>query len=162
LSATQLLDGVTLRLIALAGAGRVTYSNEVPVQAQALSIVEDRDYSQSSSGSSGPGGRLEMVYVRTPTPHLALTVSSLTEDQRFSVQATDDKGRKFYATAWDWDFLSDSFKRSESQFLQLIKTSGPCFLGLDVPGDARDLILTFCVHRVRTVEFVVKPPGQAQ
>ncbi|PYK99104.1 MAG: hypothetical protein DME19_09940 [Verrucomicrobia bacterium] len=160
LSATQQLQGVTLRLIGMAGAGRVTYSNEVPVHAEVLSGLEDKNYSESCFGSSGPGGMSQMVYdVRTPIPHIALLVSGLTEDERISIQATDDTGRNFYAKIWEWDLASDGFKASGGRYLRVPIYNSPHFLGLAVPDDAKELTLIFRVHRVRTVEFVLKPPG---
>ncbi len=161
-SATQHLQNVTLRLIGLAGPGHTTYSNGVPVAARTLRELERQDYWETSSGS-GSGGMMSWVNeIQTPIPHVALAVSGLGETQRISVRATDDKGRKFYATTWDWDFQADGFRENQTRCLRLSDhPSQAHILGLHVPDDPRELTLTFCVHRVRTVEFVVKPPGHS-
>ena len=93
-------------------------------------------------------------------PHVALSVSGLGEDQRLSAQAIDDNGRNYFAKVWEWDFRSGGFKEIGSHYFRL-NDSSRYFLGLDVPADGGKFDLVFCVHRARTVEFVVRPPGAA-
>ena len=158
-TATQRSQNVTIRLIGLAGPGHTTYSNGVPAAARASRPLEKQDYSETSSGS-GSGGVMSWVSeIQTPIPHVALAVSGLGETQRISVRATDDQGRKSYATTWEWDFQADGFRENQNRYLRLRDSASQLhILGLHVPADARKLTLTFCVHGVRTVEFVVQPP----
>ena len=158
LSMTQQVQGLTLRLIGLAGAGHTSYSNDVPVRARPLKSLEREDYSETSM-AAGSGGRMDTKHdILMPIPHVALLVSGLTEDQRISVQASDEHGRNFFAKIWEWDFPSGGFKESHGLYLAF-KRDSHYFLGLDLPAEATELDLTVCVHRVRTVEFVVKPPA---
>ena len=158
LSMTQQVQGLTLRLIGLAGAGHTSYSNDVPVRARPLNGLEREDYSETSM-AAGSGGRMDTKHdILMPIPHVALLVSGLTEDQRISVQASDEHGRNFFAKIWEWDFPSGGFKESHGLYLAF-KRDSYYFLGLDLPAEATELDLTVCVHRVRTVEFVVKPPA---
>ncbi len=161
LSATHQLQGVSVCFIALAGTGHVTYSNNVPVRAETLDGLEKDDYSETSMGTGSGGAWVTVNTVQTPTPHVALSVSGLRDDERISVHATDDKGRRFYAKVWEWDFPSNGYRKSESPYLRRPYTT-LSFLGLDVPADARKVTLTFCVHELRTVEFVVQPPGHSR
>jgi hypothetical protein len=120
-----------------------------------------KDYSETSMGTGSGGAWVTVNTVQTPTPHVALSVSGLSDDERISVHAIDDKGRKFYAKAWEWDFPSNGYRKSEGPYLRRPYTT-LSFLGLDVPADTRKVTLTFCVHELRTVEFVVQPPGHSR
>ena len=160
LSVTQHVQGLTLRLIGLAGAGHTSYSNEVPVRAYPLSGLEKEDYSETSMAAGSSGRMVTQQDIQMPVPHVALLVSGLAEGQRISVQASDEQGRKFFAKIWDWDFPSGGFKERIGHYLPF-KPDSHYFLGLDLPSDVTELELTLCVHRARTVEFVVQPPGRA-
>jgi hypothetical protein len=158
LSMTQQVQGLTLRLIGLAGAGHTSYSNDVPVRAYPLNSLEKEEYSETSM-AAGSGGRIDTKQdIKMPVPHVALLVSGLTENHRISVQASDEQGRNFFAKIWEWDLPSGGFKESSGFYLPF-KRDAHYFLGLDLPAEVTELGLTVCVHRARTVEFLAKPPA---
>ncbi len=159
-SATRQVQGLTLRLVGLAGAGHTHYSNDVPVRAQPLTGLEKEDYSETRM-ATGTGLRMDTVDdVQMPTPHVALRVSGLIQDRWLSAQMTDAQGKTFFAKVWGWDFVSDGFKEMGAPYLGL-KDNALYFLGFDLSPEVKQFNLIIGVHRARTVEFLVQPPRLA-
>ena len=146
---------MTLTAISLAGAGNDTYSNNVPVQAS-----PPVDLHQNNTFRNSYSGTISSYYLTANTPHIAMLISKMSDDQRLTVRATDDRGREFYAREWAWGgYHPNSAKVSELHYLKLYDTSGLTFLLLDLADDSRTVDLTFCIHKARTAEFILKPPS---
>ena len=158
LGATQLVQGVSLEAIALTGAGDITYSNNILTQALASSN-NPGSFSLSTSGQySPPPGRTYMLYqVHTSAPHVAVRLNHMADDQRLTLRATDNLGRNFYADQTQGR-PNPPVKRNDIPYIRHYSDDLQ-FLFLDLPDDAKTLDLTFCVHHVRTAEFIFKPPA---
>jgi hypothetical protein len=155
LNATKDVQGVMLTAISLAGAGNVTYSNNVAVQASPLS---DSNHNNSFNSSSG-GMNVNSYNLTANTPHIAMLIPKLPDDQRLTIRATDDRGREFYAHEWSWgSYQGHSAKVGELHYLKLYDSNGLTFLTLDLADDSKTIDLTFCIHKARTAEFIFKPP----
>jgi len=91
----------------------------------------------ASIGAIGTGGlRLFMPIARLP------------DDRQLTAWATDSTGRRFTARGSD--------KQSDVSLISL-KSSPTSFI-FDLPAETGEVDVTFCVHRLQTVEFVFKPP----
>lgn len=157
LNATQDVQGVTLTAISLAGAGNVTYSNNVAVQASPITGTNENNfYNNSSSG----GMNMNNYNLTANTPHIAMLIPKLPDDQRLTVRATDDRGREFYAHEWAWGtYQRHPAYVSQLHYLKLYDSSGLTFLTLDLADDSKTIDLTFCIHKARNAEFIFKPPS---
>jgi len=155
LNATKEVQGVTLTAISLAGAGNVTYSNNVLVQASPpVDLHQNNTFRNSYSGTNSS------YYLTANTPHIAMLIPKMSADQRLTVRATDDRGREFYAREWAWGgYHPNSAKVNELHYLKLYDNSGLTFLILDLADDSKTVDLTFCIHKARTAEFIFKPPS---
>ena len=152
LTVTNKLDGVSVRTIALAGAGNVLYKNNVAVRSS-VGEAPGRNY-RGIVAYSGIGSSPD-YNLQTTNAHLALELGAMTHDQRLTVQATDDQGREVYAYPYDWDWgrpsgVNHVYKPNRLE---------PLFLFLDLPADSKTVDLTFRMHTPRTVEFIFKPPA---
>jgi len=154
LNAMKEVEGVTLTAASLAGAGKVTYSNNVPVQASPLA-----DTNQNNSYTSSFSGSMNGYNLTANVPHIAMMIGKMSDDQRLTVRATDDRGREFYAHEWSWgSYQRHSAKVNELHYLKLYDNSGLTFLTLDLEDDSKTIDLTFCIHKARTAEFIFRPP----
>jgi hypothetical protein len=160
LGATQLLQGVTLEAVAMAGAGDITYSNNVLTRAIATSNAPG-SFSMSTSGqySRPPGGWFKLYKLQTSAPHVALRLSHMTDNQRLTLRATDNLGRNLYAEQ-SLGRPTNPVKRADIPYIVGGYNNDQLqFLFFDLPDDAKTLDLTFCIHHARTAEFIFKPPA---
>jgi hypothetical protein len=145
------LDGVSLTTIALTGPGETTYHGDT------LARMSNNVSSRGNSMQIYKIGSEEIV--DTVTPHVAVRLGNLGDDQRLTIRAVDADGNDYYATSFG---NGDNTRRARRPaYLQ--KDPGPyqlsCFL-LDLPSGVKKVDLHFCVHRARTVDFFFKPPPQ--
>jgi hypothetical protein len=159
LDRSQELQGLTVKAVTFGGAGEFTYSNNIALEA---SPPEDPPRPNSSRVISWPNnwnGRYskpQPTYeLHVKSPHLALEVGEMNDDQRLTVRAMDDQGREFYASKVGWG-PSDS--PAGVNYLHNWYPSEGTFLAFDLPADAKTVDLTFCIHTCRTAEFIFKPP----
>jgi hypothetical protein len=97
------------------------------------------------------------------TPHIAMSISGLTNEERLTICATDEQGRHFYGRSWSWRAgESHSTEPGIIHYLdaKIIYNGGPLSFQLDLPKDVKTVDLTFCIHYPIVTEFVFKPPGQ--
>jgi hypothetical protein len=131
LSGTTTRQGVTLALMAVAPAGRITYSKGALLKAEPTKVPK---------GSTSTEGSLDqLLTVETDTPHVAVRVSGWTADHNLTLRATDDRGRKAEATG--------------SQSSVDDRGRGYWLLGFRPPSGARTLDLTVIVQKARIAEF---------
>ncbi len=161
LDAAESLEGVHVKALALAGPGTVTYSNYIPIKA--TSDVPSRDglypIHNSSIMNGMNGATIETISFKTH--HIAMFISTLTQDQRLTIRATDDQGRQFYAQDWQQRFGDNGSKKSgDIHYLEsgFSFGRGPAFFKLDLPADSKTVDITFCIHNSSTAEFIFKPP----
>ncbi len=157
LGATNELQGVAMKAIALAGAGNVTYSNGVVAQASPL---ED-DKQVNSRSSSSYANNSYTTTLGSGTPTVALQIGPLSENQRLTLRATDDQGRQIYAQ--EWGNYGKVTGKNEIHYMAGLGLDAhqPNFLMLGLPKDAKTVDLTFCIHNARIEEFIFKPPAPA-
>ncbi len=158
-----------IEALALAGPGEFTYSNDIPIKATAELPGENGKYLFGESSSHGSFGGWQNV-VRTVsfnTHHIALVLTGpLDDDQRLTVRATDDQGRKVYAdTRIRRSKEKDSTHAGKIHYLDGKPGFGQSgsdsvYYSLDLPTDSKTVDLTFCVHHCSVVEFIFKPPGR--
>ncbi len=153
-NAMKEVQGVMLTAASLAGAGKVTYSSNAIVQASPMTDTnENNSYSSSSSGT------MTSYNVTANVPHIALIIGTMSDDQRLTVRAVDDRGREFYAHEFSWGtYQRHPAKAAEPHYLKLYETRGLTFLTLDLADDSKTIDLTFCIHKARNEEFIFKPP----
>ena len=150
LDATNEVQGVAMKVIALAGSGKVTYSNGKVTQASAF-----ENGKRANSMSTGYfGNNNYTIDLASITPHLALEIGVLSENQRLTLRATDDQGRQVYAQ----DFNARPTGQKEIYYVPHLNSPEPNILILDLPKDAKTVDLSFCIHNARTEEFIFKPP----
>jgi hypothetical protein len=138
LSGSARIQGLTLQLDAIAGAGDITYTNRVPRASPSQRPNPTKGMpGLSISGSSGGG--TERTEVTSGLPHVAVRWSGITDDWRVSLRAVDDRGRLIPGE-------------------HLGSYNDQRFFNLKIPPGSRKLDLTFAVHRARRAEFLVKPP----
>ena len=145
LGEAQTLQGLTLELIGIGGAGTVTH----------YGLTQKTSGSWGMSGNIGAGatqfpfsletksekGAGSTTTVKCNLPHIVARVKGLTEDHYTpDLQVADDQGRVVPAYGLQRH-------AEEIQFWFLM-----------VPDDAKSLDLTFIVQKGRKVEFLVKPP----
>lgn len=157
-------------LLALAGPGKVIYSNGVPIKATSELPERDGLYpvtAESSSTSFNSGGRswatgasYTLRTVRLRTPHIAMYAMGLTNDERLTICATDDQGRSFYARNWAPRYGAAERKAGEINYLQKEFGTGPSFYQLDLPEGCKMVDLTLCIHYPVVEDFVFKPPAK--
>ena len=153
LSLSNTLQGASIRLTAIGGAGNFTYSNAIVLQASP--VVEQSDvvspiaWPPNWNGSNSVSKPTFRVSSRGP--HLAIAVDNLTADQRLTVRAVDDHGRISYGRMFG-DPPGPNYLKD------LTDDSVGSFVFLDLPPDAKTVDLTFCVHTCRKAEFIFKPP----
>jgi hypothetical protein len=147
------LSGASIKLIALSGTGRVVYSNGVVVQASVQENARD-------SFTSGVRG----LTFDSTKPQLSFAIADMSEDQRMSVCATDEQGRRVYGRLFRSgpSRTNSPIDPARIQYLSYARrarpTQPPNIVALELPTDARTVDLTFWVHDSRMVDFVFKPP----
>ena len=151
------LQGVSLTAIAIGGPGNFVYQNDVPSEGAApTDLTEENNVTESwRNGSQIPDYRLH-----GKSPHLALKVGDMTDDQRLTIRVTDDQGRQIYGVEWQPFRRMDlhTKKPSEIHFMaQEFGSPSPFYL-LDLPADAKTLDISICIHRCFTAEYIFKPP----
>ncbi len=145
LDATNEVQGVAMKAIALAGTGNVTYANGKITQASPFENGKRANSVGTTSYWTNYAVNLGSI-----TPIVTLETGPLSENQRLTVRATDDQGRQVYA--------QESADRKGIHYMSNRDTRGPKFLILDLPKDAKTVDLTFCIHNARTEEFIFKLP----
>ena len=153
LNATNQVQGVTMKVMALTGAGNVTYSNGVVAQASPFGGGDQRANTESTSTW---GTTNYTVNLSSITPHVALEIGALSENERLTLRAIDDQGRQTYAQ--EWGYYQQVTGPKETHYLSSLNTSQPNILILDLPNDAKTVDLIFCIHNARVEEFFFKPP----
>jgi sugar lactone lactonase YvrE len=138
LSGGTTLQGVTLQLLGIAGAGTIQYTDGVP---KGIKKPAPGRYQggYSIGGSSGGFGQPSTTTVEMGQPHVAVRVQGLKTDQLLTLLVTDDRGRRT---------TTEGGGRSGDDH----------FCPLDVPPAATTVSLTFWVHGPRYAEFFVKSP----
>lgn len=142
LTDSQTIDGVTVTLVALAGAGKTSYSIATP------SMSRYGNFSSSSGGSafgsptkveSKRNGSTATSTVEANWPHLTLGTTGLSPLHRLYLLAKDDQGRAVETQqAYNYGELQSFFFKTEP--------------------DAKSLSLSVIVHKGREFEFFIKPP----
>lgn len=138
-------EGATLEVLAVGGAGSVSYPG--------LVIGYSGGHSSSGSIYFGQGKerrrvrytlrvRDNQVTVESEVPHLLARATRLSSDQRLSLRVKDDEGEQLQLDA--------------SRRLTPVPTLH--FWFIDVPKDVKSLNAEFIVHRCRTFDFRVAPP----
>jgi hypothetical protein len=149
------LDGVTVKPVVLAGAGRVVYDHG------AFSEISPHKF---GSGNSFGFTNMASEVINAETPQIALNLGDLQPDQRMTIRAVAPDNREFYAQPWEngMPYLSGAWTNSNRiSYLE----KGPFSLRLSyylfyLPADVKTVDLYFCVHRARTADFIFKPPPQ--
>ena len=152
------LQGVLVSVAAFGGAGDFTYSNRIALKAARSENKAPNMASIASMNNwTGRHSIAKLTFnLHTKKPHLALEVGDLSDDQRFTACAADDRGQQYYAHK-----VGQYFAEKESRwpnFLSNWNEAEGDFLILDLPGDAKTVDLILCVHTCRTAEFIFKPP----
>ncbi len=134
---TNLLHGVSIRIIALSGPANVTYSNGIPVSVQGRLQGGGGEFVKTSN-TGRVGAELSSISIESDKAHALLSIEGLTPDQRFDFWATDSTGHRTF------------FQRSQS---------GPYYLFTLASGSLSGEIDLHCgVQEKRKVSFLVAPP----
>ena len=132
------VQGVSLELLGLVPPGRATYTDGV------LTAFEAVPYEGGNGLSWATESHPQRAIVQTSSLSAVVRAGNWTPDKCLSVRGVDDRGRAFEQSG------SASGAAGEGIMLSV--------MGLKVPPDAKTLDLTFTVQKVRTVEFIVRPP----
>ncbi len=127
------VQGVRLALCAIAGPGRVKYSNGVPVQ---VTPSTGRGGGSTQSISSSRNGLVEITF-ESNEPHLLVHLDHADPAWKVSLLGQDDTGKEMTAS---------------------LTTIPHAVLRLAVATNAATLTLKLMVHQTRAVEFLVVPP----
>ncbi len=131
-----------LEVLAVAGAGRYVWSNDVCIAARAL---DPSDRSPSRSGEEGGSGyRIDTYSV--PQPHVVLKILDWQGTERITLRGQDDQGRSFIGSTLR-EFPGTPKRTNDLRTCEF-----------DLPEGAKFINLEFIVHHPITVEFFVKPP----
>lgn len=134
LNRSNTIQGVLVRLCAVAGAGNVTYSNGIPVRATASN---QRPGSTSMSGSSR--GPIIEINAETGAPQAVVEIQGLEQDQKFDFWATDSTGNRFFLE-----------RGSSGNYRLFASESEPVTPTMD---------FHFVVQTKRQVAFMIRPPA---
>jgi hypothetical protein len=156
LNYSKTLQGVSLRIIAIGGAGNFTYSNGIALKAAPLKPSQVSDVVTPGAWSGANTGTQPAFNVTSLELHLAMAVNGIAPDRRLTVRAVDDQGRVFYARTFTQSIAD--LPPGPNYLTDLMDQFSGAFVFLDLPADAKTVSLTFCVHACRTAEFVFKPP----
>jgi len=169
LSLSNRLQGVTLHVLAIAGVGETTYSNNVPVAATAQISIDTRPRAESVwidhpgrrpnadslpsvfIKSSGPDdlmpaftfvGRSDVkpLTVVSGVPHVAVSVKGLDNERRVFLKGSEEIRSSYFP-------VQGSRRPNEPYFLPLKDTVA-----------SKKLTLVFAVQKSVKVEFFVKTP----
>lgn len=140
---SNLMEGVTFELLAIAGAASVTYSNGVPLSAGVSSLGSGGSSVSTSSGLVG-GKPSVQVKVDSGKPHVVLLVHNWKDEMRLSLRARDDTGKETLAP---WPSMTAGGPGVDLRMFQL-----------DTATNAKAIDLTFIAHRSRRFEFLIAPP----
>jgi hypothetical protein len=162
------LQGVPIKAIAFAGAGDFIYSNNIPTPIPAADVPQGESSLNTSWNNNGSGASSEIHTVHGLIPHLLLEVGHLSDDQRITIRATDERGRNYYAYEWHAYGSNPPPKEKSGKILYLDKRYGEpinakpttIFLGLNVPAEVKTVDVTICVHACTVAEFIFPPPGR--
>ncbi len=145
LSGSRTIQGVKVELLAIGGKGKVSYSHR-----KAKGIHEEESTHSEEEGikfavnmTTRKGAVITTV--KAASPHVAVRAYGLTENHHITLQATDERGRRVQVVAHVLSSHSDGERH---------------YWFLKPSPNAQTLRLTFAVHKSRTVEFFVQPPGE--
>jgi hypothetical protein len=153
---SNILQGVLVTACAFGGPGDFAYSNGVALKA----AVADTNRACQTAPLAWPRNWTGKRSVAKPSfslltkaQHLSVDIGDLSDDQRFTVCAVDDKGREYYGHK-----VYDAQDSHGVPYLSNWYESEGGFLIFDLPADVKTVDLHFCVHTCRTAEFIFKPP----
>ncbi len=142
LTDAQTIDGVTVSLVALAGAGKSSYSIEKPGMARYgnfSSSLGGSAFGSSTNVESKRSGSTATSTVEANWPHLTLEATGLSPLHRLYLLAKDDQGRNVETQQqYHYGELQSFFFKTEP--------------------DAKSLVLSVIVHKGHQFEFLIKPP----
>jgi hypothetical protein len=153
---SNVLQGVLVTAGAFGGSEDYTYSNGIALKAAPSKSKTGNNSSPIAWPRNWTGKRSvakPTFSLHTKSPHLAVEIGDLGDDQRFTVCAVDDQGREYYGYK-----LHETRKEHGVQYLSNWYESQGGFLLFDLPADVKTVDLHFCVHTCRTAEFIFKPP----
>ena len=142
LTASQTIDGVTVTLVSLAGAGKTTYSIATPGMAKYGNFTASGGGSAFGSSVKVESKRFGSTATRTVEanwPHLTLETTGLSQLHRLYLLAKDDQGR--------------GVETQQSHHYGELQS---CFFKTE--PDAKSLTLSVIVHKGHLFEFFIKPP----
>ena len=151
------LAGVTVHPVALAGPGRILYANGT---VKGASVVVS-----SFLGNYNPidftnvnGARA--VALESMMPQLALRTGNLADDQRLTIRAVDGQGREYYAEDLALGGPAQLPQTNTPHYLELNQefTLNLKQFTLNLPPEATNVDLYFCIHLAHTEDFIFKPP----
>jgi hypothetical protein len=157
---SNILQGVLVTAGAFGGSGDFTYSNCIALKAG----PSETEAANRTSAVSWPNSWLGKRSVTKPTfslhtktPHLVVDIGDLSDDQRFTACAVDDKGREYYGhKVYDAQDSRGVFYLV--RYLSNWYESEGGFVIFDLPDDIKTVDLHLCVHTCHTAEFIFKPP----
>ena len=153
LDGRQELDGVKVKPVVLAGAGRVVYDKKAFLEISPHKFGSGNSFSFTNAGSE---------VIDAETQQIAVDLDNLQPDQRLTIRAVASDNREFYAQQWvnGMSYLNGAW--TNSNHISYLEEK-PFSLRLSyylfyLPADVKTVDLYFCVHRARTVDFIFKPP----
>ena len=161
---TRDLQGVPVNIGTFGGSGDFTYSNAIALHGESHGGRIENDSSTIVSWPKNWNGKRSVqkptFSLQTRKPHLAVEIGDLSDDQRLTVRAVDDRGREFYGHKVNyWNHDPESYPGSSPMpYIESWYDGEGSFVILDLPKDAKTVDLTFCIHTCRTAEFIFKPP----
>ena len=160
LTTAQDLAGVPVKAVTFAGPGDFVYHDEIPIRADPLKDPQQKSSLQESWNYNGRNSNTATYTAHGLKHHLYVAVGDLGDDQRLTIRAVDEQGRKFYAREWfPWrptepgNSKPDEIYYMEKAYSQQQEP----FYMLDLPADCKIVDLDFCVHTCFAPEFIFKP-----
>ena len=151
------LAGVAMHPVALAGPGRVSYSKGTVIGAAPLlknffGIIDPFDFTNINGAS--------VFTLSSAMPQLSFRMARLADDQRLSVRAVDEQGREYYAESMVYGGPAQWPQTNSVHYLEMQTVFVPdaAQFTLNLPADATNVDLYFCIHNAHPEEFIFKPP----
>lgn len=142
LSDAHTVDGVTIKLVAFAGAGNVSYELPIPAtQPSALLTQPISAFDSPVNIQSGVDGSPNKIQMEANWPHVVFEVAAENYQHYLLIKARDNLNREVPTQPFTYG-LSPNLR---------------AFFFKAEP-DAKSLTLTFIVRNAREFEFFVKPP----
>ncbi len=149
--------GVALHPVALAGPGRVLYANGAVLSTSVLVPSFFGNYDPIDFTNFN-GARA--VTLASMMPQLAIRTGKLADDQRITIRAVDQQGREYYAESMMFGGPAQWPQTNIAHYLELNQAFVPNLVQftLNLPPDATNVDLYFCVHHAHIEQFIFKPP----